>query len=234
MEKVTTKLEIKKNGKVVGEKTVLAGGKFDSDEREALENILKDKFDNKQIDIYLTLLEFICFQMKIWDEEILSNKDVKSYINTIFNSINKTNEYLSLLEKEQLAKGVPFGFPHFLGSDRNPEDRRHSRNFDRYVKTISNSAKASRISLEELKSQIEKQLLEWENPPNRAMADSHSFYYDMARRYFQIFNEIPDDKKEGIFYQIVVEVLKILNLPFADPSRKVDQAIEKFKETKGC
>ncbi len=234
MEKVTTKLEIKKNGKVVGEKTVLAGWKFDSDEREALENILKDKFDNKQIDIYLTLLEFICFQMKIWDEEILSNKDVKSYINTIFNSINKTNEYLSLLEKEQLAKGVPFGFPHFLGSDRNPEDRRHSRNFDRYVKTISNSAKASRISLEELKSQIEKQLLEWENPPNRPEADSHSFYYDMARRYFQIFNEIPDDKKEGIFYQIVVEVLKILNLPFADPSRKVDQAIEKFKETKGC
>ena len=233
MEKVTTKLEIKKNGKVVGEKTVLAGWKFDSDEREALENILKDKFDNKQIDIYLTLLEFICFQMKIWDEEILSNKDVKSYINTIFNSINKTNEYLSLLEKEQLAKGVPFGFPHFLGSDRNPEDRRHSRNFDRYVKTISNSAKASRISLEELKSQIERQLLEWKNPPNRAKTDSHSFFYDMATKYFQIFNEDPDDKKEGIFYQIVVEVLKILNLPFDDPSRKVDQAIEKFKETKG-
>ena len=91
----------------------MAGWEFDSDEREALENILKDKFDNKQIDIYLTLLEFICFQMKIWDEEILSNKDVKSYINTIFNSINKTNEYLSLLEKEQLAKGVPFGFPSF-------------------------------------------------------------------------------------------------------------------------
>ena len=211
----------------------MAGWKFDSVEREALENILKDKFDNKQIDIYLTLLEFICFQMKIWDEEILSNKDVKSYINTIFNSINKTNEYLSLLEKEQLAKGVPFGFPHFLGSDRNPEDRRHSRNFDRYVKTISNSAKASRISLEELKSQIERQLLEWKNPPNRAKTDSHSFFYDMATKYFQIFNEDPDDKKEGIFYQIVVEVLKILNLPFDAPSRKVDQAIEKFKETKG-
>ena len=63
--------------------------------------------------------------------------------------------------------------------------------------------------------------------------DSHSFYYDMARRYFQIFNEDPEDKKEGIFYQIVVEVLKILNLPFADPSRKVDQAIEKYEETKG-
>ena len=121
----------------------------------------------------------------------------------------------------------------FLVVNRNPEDRRHSRNFDRYVKTISNSAKASRISLEELKSQIERQLLEWKNPPNRAKADSHSFYYDMATRYFQIFNEDPDDKKEEIFYQIVVEVLKILNLPFDAPSRKVDQAIEKFKETKG-
>ena len=125
MEKVTTKLEIKKNGKVVGEKTVLAGWKFDSDEREALENILKDKFDNKQIDIYLTLLYFICFQMKAWNEELLSNKDVKSYITTIFNSINKTNEYLHLLEKEQLAKGIPFGFPHFLGSDFDAVDNRY-------------------------------------------------------------------------------------------------------------
>jgi hypothetical protein len=55
----------------------------------------------------------------------------------------------------------------------------------------------------------------------------------MARRYFQIFNEDPDDKKEGIFYQIIVEVLTILKLPFDDPSRKVDQAIDKFQETKG-
>ena len=233
MEKVTTKLEIKKNGKVVGEKTVLAGWKFDSDEREALENILKDKFDNKQIDTYLTMLEWICFQMKIWDEELPSYKEVKLYAEPILNSIKKTTDYLSLLEKEQLAKGVPFGFPHFLGSDRHPKDRRHSRRFDRYVETISNSAKASRISLEELKSQIEKQLLEWENPPNRAKADSHSFYYDMARRYSQIFKENPNNKKEGFFYQIVVEVLRILNLKSDDPSRKVDQAIEKYEETKG-
>ena len=210
------------------------GWMFDLDEREALTDILKAKFDSKQIDPFLELLQFICFQMKIWNEELLSYQDVKGYADPILKSIKKTTDYLSLLEKEQLAKGIPFGFPHFLGSDPHPKDRRHSRNFDRYVETISNSAKASRISLEELKSQIEKQLLEWENPPNRAEADSHSFYYDMARRYFQIFNEIPDDKKEGIFYQIVVEVLKILNLPFADPSRKVDQAIEKFKETKGC
>ena len=231
MEKVTTKLEIKKNGKVVGEKTVLAGWKFDSDEREALENILKDKFDNKQFDTYLTMLEWICFQMKIWDEELPSYKEVKLYAEPILNSIKKTTDYLSLLEKEQLAKGVPFGFPYFLGSDPDPLDKRHK---SRYVESISKSAKASRISLEELKAQIENQLLNWEPPPNRAKADSHSFYYDMARRYFQIFNEIPDDKKEGIFYQIVVKVLKILNLPFADPSRKVDQAIEKFKETKGC
>ena len=83
MEEVTTKLEIKKNGKVAGEKTVLAGWKFDSDEREALENILKDKFDNKQIDTYLTILEWICFQMKAWNEDLLSNKDVKSYIGNL-------------------------------------------------------------------------------------------------------------------------------------------------------
>ena len=44
----------------------------------------------------------------------------------------------------------------------------------------------------------------------------------------------PVKKKEGIFYQIIVEVLTILKLPFDDPSRKVDQAIKKFKETKGC
>ncbi len=233
MEKVTTKLEIKKNGKVVGEKTVLAGWKFDSDEREALEYILKEKFDSKQIDTFLIMLEFICFQMKAWNEELLSNKKIKRYAKPIFNSLKKTSDYLRLLEEEQLTKEIPFGYPNFLGSDRHPKDRRHSRNFDRYVETISNSAKASRISLEELKSQIEKQLLEWENPPNRPEADSHSFYHDMARRYFQIFNEDPEDKKEGIFYQIVVEVLRILNLKSDDPSRKVDQAIEKYEETKG-
>ena len=233
MEKVTTKSEIKKNGKVVGEKPEFLGWKFDADERLALGNILKDKFDKKKIDTYLILLEFICFHMKIWNEDMLSNKEVKSYINTIFNSVNKTNKYLRKLEKKELATGVPFGFPNFLGSDPQPGDKRHGSNSDRYVETISNSAKASRISLEKLKSQIERQLLEWENPPNRAKADSHSFYYDMARRYSQIFKENPNNKKEGFFYQIVVEVLRILNLKSDDPSRKVDQAIEKYEETKG-
>ena len=233
MEKVTTKSEIKKNGKVVGEKPEFLGWKFDADERLALGNILKDKFDKKKIDTYLILLEFICFQMKIWNEDMLSNKEVKSYINTIFNSVNKTNKYLRKLEKKELATGVPFGFPNFLGSDRHPEDRRHNRKSDRYIENIRVSAKASRISLEELKTLIEKQVELWENPPSRPTADSHSFYYDMARRYFQIFNEIPD-KKKGIFYQIIVEVLTILKLPFDDPSRKVDQAIDKFQETKGC
>ena len=229
MEKVTTKLEIKKNGKVVGEKTVLAGWKFDSDEREALENILKDKFDNKQIDTYLTMLEWICFQMKAWNEELLSNKDVKSYITTIFNSINKTNEFLHLLEKEQLAKGVPFGFPHFLGSDRNPEDRRHSRNFDRYVKTISNSAKASRISLEELKSLIERQLEEWKSKPNRPVADSQSFVFDMARRYLQIFHEIPTAYPRGIFFKIVQKTCEILEMKYEDPRKTIEEALKKHK-----
>ena len=231
MEKVTTKLDIKKNGKIAGEKTVFAGWKFDSDEREALEYILKEKFDSKQIDTFLIMLEFICFQMKAWNEELLSNKEIKRYVKPIFNSLKKTSDYLRLLEEEQLTKEIPFGYPNYLGSDSTAKDNRHRNTL---VRKISKSAEASRISLEELKALIESQLLEWENPPNRPEADSHSFYHDMAMRYFQIFNEIPDDKKEGIFYQIVVEVLKILNLPFADPSRKVDQAIEKFKETKGC
>ena len=230
MEKVTTKLDIKKNGKIAGEKTVFAGWKFDSDEREALEYILKEKFDSKQIDKFLIMLEFICFQMKAWNEELLSNKEIKRYAKPIFNSLKKTSDYLRLLEEEQLTKEIPFGYPNYLGSDSTAKDNRHRNTL---VRKISKSAEASRISLEELKALIESQLLEWENPPNRPEADSHSFYHDMAMRYFQIFNEIPDKKKDGIFHQIVVEVLSILNLPSDDPSRKVDQAIDKFKKTKG-
>ena len=227
MDKVSRMDKVEIDGK-------FAGWKFDSDEREAFEYILKEKFDNKQIDTYLTMLEFICFQMKAWNEELLSNKEVKRHAKPIFNSLKKTSDYLRLLEEEQLTKEISLRYPNFLGSDPHPEDRRHNSRSDRYIENIRVSAKESRITLEELKSQIEKQLLEWENPPNRPEADSHSFYYDMARRYFQIFNEDPDDKKEGIFYQIIVEVLTILKLPFDDPSRKVDQAIKKFKETKGC
>ena len=230
MEKVTTKLDIKKNGKIAGEKTVFAGWKFDSDEREALEYILKEKFDSKQIDTFLIMLEFICFQMKAWNEELLSNKEIKRYAKPIFNSLKKTSDYLRLLEEEQLTKEIPFGYPNYLGSDSTAKDNRHRNTL---VRKISKSAEASRISLEELKALIESQLLEWENPPNRPEADSHSFYHDMAMQYFQIFNEIPDKKKDGIFHQIVVEVLSILNLPSDDPSRKVDQAIDKFKMTKG-
>jgi hypothetical protein len=229
MEKVTTKLDIKKNGKIAGEKTVFAGWKFDSDEREALEYILKEKFDSKQIDTFLIMLEFICFQMKAWNEELLSNKEIKRYAKPIFNSLKKTSDYLRLLEEEQLTKEIPFGYPNYLGSDSTAKDNRHRNTL---VRKISKSAEASRISLEELKALIESQLLEWENPPNRPEADSHSFYHDMAMRYFQIFNEIPDKKKDGIFHQIVVEVLSILNLPSDDPSRKVDQAIDKFKNDK--
>ena len=210
-------------------KDEFGGWKFDLDEREALTDILKDKFDSKQIDTFLILLEFICFQMKAWNEELLSNKDVKSYITTIFNSINKTNEYLHLLEKEQLAKGVPFGFPHFLGSDRHPKDRRHSRNFDRYVETISNSAKASRISLEELKSLIERQLEEWKSKPNRPVADSQSFVFDMARRYLQIFHEIPTAYPGGIFFKIVQKTREILEMKYEDPRKTIEEALKKHK-----
>ena len=89
-------------------KDEFGGWMFDLDEREALTDILKAKFDSKQIDTFLELLQFICFQMKIWNEELLSYQDVKGYADPILNSIKKTTDYLSLLEKEQLAQGIPF------------------------------------------------------------------------------------------------------------------------------
>ncbi len=203
------------------------GWMFDLDEREALTDILKAKFDSKQIDPFLELLQFICFQMKIWNEELLSYQDVKGYADPILKSIKKTTDYLSLLEKEQLAKGIPFGFPHFLGSDPHPKDRRHSRNFDSSVKTISNSAKASRISLEEIKSLIERQLEEWKSTPNRPVADSHSFVYDMARRYLQIFHEIPTAYPDGIFFKIVQKTREIVGMKFEDPRKSIEAALKK-------
>ena len=205
------------------------GWMFYLDEREALTDILKAKFDSKQIDPFLELLQFICFQMKIWNEELLSYQDVKGYADPILKSIKKTTDYLSLLEKEQLAKGIPFGFPHFLGSDPHPKDRRHSRNFDRYVKTISNSAKASRISLEEIKSLIERQLEEWKSTPNRPVADSHSFVYDMARRYLQIFHEIPTAYPDGIFFKIVQKTREIVGMKFEDPRKSIEAALKKHR-----
>jgi hypothetical protein len=205
------------------------GWMFDLDEREALTDILKAKFDSKQIDPFLELLQFICFQMKIWNEELLSYQDVKGYADPILKSIKKTTDYLSLLEKEQLAKGIPFGFPHFLGSDPHPKDRRHSRNFDSSVKTISNSAKASRISLEEIKSLIERQLEEWKSTPNRPVADSHSFVYDMARRYLQIFHEIPTAYPDGIFFKIVQKTREIVGMKFEDPRKSIEAALKKHR-----
>ena len=136
---------------------------------------------------------------------------------------------MSLLEKEQLAKGIPFGFPHFLGSDPHPKDRRHSRNFDSSVKTISNSAKASRISLEEIKSLIERQLEEWKSTPNRPVADSHSFVYDMARRYLQIFHEIPTAYPDGIFFKIVQKTREIVGMKFEDPRKSIEAALKKHR-----
>ena len=240
MEEVTTKLEIKKNGKVVGEKTVLAGWKFDSDEREALENILKDKFDNKQIDTYLTMLEWICFQMKIWDEELPSYKEVKLYAEPILNSIKKTTDYLSLLEKEQIAKGIPFGFPNFIGSDRERYlvvdgkvvsilDNRHHNS--KHVLNIIQTAKTAIPLLEELQSQFERQLREWKGEPVKPTADSHSFVFDIAKRYFEIFHIMPTTTKKRTFDKVVCIALKSVNLPFEYPERKVRAAVKKLKAT---
>ena len=67
------------------------GWMFDLDEREALTDILKDKFDSKQIDTFLILLEFICFQMKIWNEELLSYQDVKGICRANFEQYQKND-----------------------------------------------------------------------------------------------------------------------------------------------
>ena len=167
--------------------------------------------------------------MKIWNEELLSYQDVKGYADPILKSIKKTTDYLSLLEKEQLAKGIPFGFPHYLGSDPHTEDKRRSRS---YVDSISKSAEASRISLEELKTQIERQLQAWKSPPQRPTADSQSFIFDIAKRYYEYFQEMPTTYEDGIFYNVVAKALEYSNLPHADHRRKIRQAVEKLKLTK--
>ena len=82
-------------------KDLFGGWMFDLDNREALTEILKAKFNSKQIDIFLILLEWICFQMKIWNEELLSYQEVKEYAEPILNSLKKTTGYLRLLEKEK-------------------------------------------------------------------------------------------------------------------------------------
>ena len=98
-------------------KDLFGGWMFDLVEREALTDILKNKFDSKQIDTFLIWLEYICYQMKIW-QKLPSFQEVEGYAEPILNSIKKTTDFLRLLEKEKLAKGIPFGFPNFIGSDR--------------------------------------------------------------------------------------------------------------------
>ena len=63
---------------------------------------------------------------------------------------------MNLLEKEQIARGIPFGYPEFAGSDRDAKDNRHR---SKYVLDIIKNAETSRISLEEQKTQIEWQYI---------------------------------------------------------------------------
>ena len=210
-------------------KDEFGGWMFDLDEREALTDILKDKFDSKQIYTLLILLREICFYMKIWKEDLPSNQDVKLYVTPILNSINKTNDYLHLLEKKQLANGIPFGFPYFLGSDPHPQDKRHIRHFDRHIENIRVRAEASRNSLEELQALIEKQLQEWKMLPHRPKADSHSFVYDMVKRYLQIFHEIPTAYPDGIFFKIVQKTREIVGMKFEDPRKSIEAALKKHR-----
>ena len=216
------------------------GWMFDLVEREALTDILKDKFDSKQIDTFLKLLQWICFQMKIWKEDLPSYQDVKGYAEPILNSIKKTTDYLSLLEKEQIAKGIPFGFPNFIGSDRERylvvdgkvvsilDNRHHNSN---HVLNIIQTAKTAIPLLEELQSQFERQLREWKGEPVKPTADSHSFVFDIAKRYFEIFHIMPTTTKKGTFDKVVCIALKSVNLPFEYPEKKVRAAVKKLKAT---
>ena len=221
-------------------KDLFGGWMFDLVEREALTDILKDKFDSKQIDTFLKLLQWICFQMKIWKEDLPSYQDVKGYAEPILNSIKKTTDYLSLLEKEQIAKGIPFGFPNFIGSDREKhlfaggkvvstlDNRHHNSN---HVLNIIQTAKTAIPLLEELQSQFERQLREWKGEPVKPTADSHSFVFDIAKRYFEIFHIMPTTTKKGTFDKVVCIALKSVNLPFEYPERKVRAAVKKLKAT---
>ena len=49
-------------------KDEFGGWMFTEDDRTALADILKAKFDSKQIDNFIVLLQWICFQMKIWQD----------------------------------------------------------------------------------------------------------------------------------------------------------------------
>jgi len=221
-------------------KDLCGGWMFDLVEREALTDILKDKFDSKQIDTFLKLLQWICFQMKIWKEDLPSYQDVKGYAEPILNSIKKTTDYLSLLEKEQIAKGIPFGFPNFIGSDRERYlvvdgkvvsilDNRHHNS--KHVLNIIQTAKTAIPLLEELQSQFERQLREWKGEPVKPTADSHSFVFDIAKRYFEIFHIMPTTTKKGTFDKVVCIALKSVNLPCEYPERKVRAAVKKLKAT---
>ena len=53
------------------------GWMFEDADRKAFADILK-KYDSKQVEPFLTMLEFICFQMKIW-KDLPAYQDVKEY-----------------------------------------------------------------------------------------------------------------------------------------------------------
>ena len=252
-------------------KDEFGGWMFTEDDRTALADILKAKFDSKQIDNFIVLLQWICFQMKIW-QDLPSGPKIKKKADPLLKSLKKTINHLlwlekgqlankialkktidniSLFEKGQYANGITnFGFPHFVGSDFDSWDNLgqgstvawdhfvdsdfdslDNRHKSRHVYSIIKNTVASRISLEELKSLIERQLQAWINLPTHPSADSHSHVFDMAKRYFEIFHEMPTTTVEGTFYNVVTTAYETVKLPFDFPERKIRQAIKKLKVT---
>ena len=86
-------------------KDEFGGWMFTEDDRTALADILKAKFDSKQIDNFIVLLQWICFQMKIW-QDLPSGPKIKKKADPLLKSLKKTINHLLWLEKGQLANKI--------------------------------------------------------------------------------------------------------------------------------
>ena len=87
-------------------KDEFGGWMFTEDDRTALADILKAKFDSKQIDNFIVLLQWICFQMKIW-QDLPSGPKIKKKADPLLKSLKKTINHLLWLEKDNSPTKLP-------------------------------------------------------------------------------------------------------------------------------
>ena len=87
------------------------GRMFEDADRKDFADILK-KYDSKQVEPFLTMLEFICFQMKIW-KDLPAYQDVKEYANPVLHTFDKTINYLNthfgeMIEMEKFLHNLQY------------------------------------------------------------------------------------------------------------------------------